>query len=136
MNETLYQKAQTLANRDYLTEIYKDKTTDGCDLYLAKCPELYGCMVQGKTIEEVLENIVRSREDYIYFLLEDKLPVPEPSNRQTEQANGTITRVIHAMDEKPEWGFKTIRNLDFESILEKVSEPSTRELLYATSSET
>jgi len=136
MNETLYKKAQSLAKRDYITEVYKDKLSDGTDIYLAKCSELQGCMAQGKTVEEVLENIVKSREDYIYFLLEDKLPVPDPSNKQTEPVKGTVTRVIDTEAEKSVTGFETIRYKEFEKILGEISEPSSRELLYSISNQT
>lgn len=44
---------------------------------MAECPSLPGCISQGKTKEEALENIKEAIRGYIAALEEDGLPVPE-----------------------------------------------------------
>jgi len=135
MNEKLLEKAKFLAARDYITEIYNDKTTDCNDIFLSKCPELPGCMAQGKTMEEAIGNIENSRVDYIYFLLEDNLPVPEPSTNQTEPIEGSTNNII--IDTFSEISdFKTSSSKTLEGVFEKVIEPSHRELRFSTSLKT
>jgi predicted RNase H-like HicB family nuclease len=45
--------------------------------YVAECLSLPGCISQGKTKEEVIENIREAIQLYIEALEEDGLPVPE-----------------------------------------------------------
>ncbi len=45
--------------------------------YIAECPSLPGCISQGKTREEALENIREAIRLYIDVLKEDGLPIPE-----------------------------------------------------------
>lgn len=45
--------------------------------WLAKCPSLPGCISQGKTKDEAIENIKEAIREYITTLEEDNLPVPE-----------------------------------------------------------
>jgi predicted RNase H-like HicB family nuclease len=45
--------------------------------WVAECPSLKGCVSQGKTREEAIENIKEAIEVYIEALEEDSLPVPE-----------------------------------------------------------
>ena len=50
----------------------------GEDGYLiAECPSLPGCITQGKTKEEVIENIKEAIELYTEALIERKSTVPE-----------------------------------------------------------
>ena len=44
--------------------------------YIAYAPALRGCVSQGKTREQVLENVKEAMEVYVEALLEDGLPVP------------------------------------------------------------
>jgi predicted RNase H-like HicB family nuclease len=44
--------------------------------FVALCPALPGCVSQGQTKTQVLENIREAAEIYIESLLEDGLPVP------------------------------------------------------------
>lgn len=49
----------------------------GIDGYLvAECPSLPGCISQGKTREEAIQNIEEAIEEYVAALIEDDLPVP------------------------------------------------------------
>lgn len=50
----------------------------GEDGYIVvECPSLPGCISQGKTREEAIENIKDAIQVYIEALEEDGLPVPE-----------------------------------------------------------
>lgn len=45
--------------------------------WVAECPSLPGCLSQGKTKEEAVNNIREAIRGYIAALEEDKLAVPE-----------------------------------------------------------
>jgi predicted RNase H-like HicB family nuclease len=45
--------------------------------WVAECPSLPGCISQGKTKEEAIQNIREAISCYIHALEEDKLPIPE-----------------------------------------------------------
>jgi len=45
--------------------------------YVAECPTLPGCISQGKTRVEAINNIREAIRGYILALEEDGLPVPE-----------------------------------------------------------
>lgn len=45
--------------------------------WVAECPSLPGCVSQGATRSEAIQNIKEAIEGYILALQEDGLPVPE-----------------------------------------------------------
>ncbi|MCD6326733.1 type II toxin-antitoxin system HicB family antitoxin [bacterium] len=45
--------------------------------FVAECPSLPGCISQGKTKEEAIQNIKEAIELYVAVLKDDGLPVPE-----------------------------------------------------------
>ena len=45
--------------------------------WVAECPSLPGCLSQGRTREDAIENIKQAIEGYVAALEEDGLPVPE-----------------------------------------------------------
>lgn len=45
--------------------------------WVAECPSLPGCISQGKTKKDAVENIKEAIEVYILSLRDDNLPVPE-----------------------------------------------------------
>lgn len=92
MNKKLEERAKTVAEWPYTLRISKDKTVDGKDVFLASHPELIGCMAQGETVEEAVKNLKEVTYEYILSLLEDHVPIPIPSSRQTT----TGARTIHA----------------------------------------
>ena len=73
-----WQKAEQLAARLYFTVIYREEIDKEEPYYVAVNPDLPGCRADGNTPEEAKRELVKARVDYIYFLLEDNLPVPEP----------------------------------------------------------
>lgn len=44
--------------------------------WVVECPSLPGCISQGKTKEEAIENIREAIQGYVAALQEDQLPVP------------------------------------------------------------
>lgn len=63
----------------YSTLVVPDKYTDGSIGYLASHPELPGCMADGSSPEEALQNLNEARELYLRVLVERGLPVPPPN---------------------------------------------------------
>lgn len=78
MNEQRLQLARKLASRPYQVHVFPDESTNGDPCFVATVPELPVCMSDGDSVEEALGNIESAKVDFIYFLLEDGLPVPEP----------------------------------------------------------
>jgi predicted RNase H-like HicB family nuclease len=117
MNKNPRNRAKKLASRPYIVEVFLDETTDGNPVYMAKTPELEGCFGQGETIDEAVKSLSEAREDYIYSLLEDNLPIPSPSlpitttasltstltlrYRQSDITNPSDTKVVPEKFEKP-----------------------------------
>ena len=60
-----------------MRQVLMFKGEDG--FWVVECPSLPGCISQGKTKEEALENIKEAIELYIEVLQGDNLPVP-PEN--------------------------------------------------------
>lgn len=70
--------AEALAARPYgvLVEVEADST--GKPIYIARIPELPGCMGHGVTEQEAVADVKAAAVVYIQSLLEDGLEVPEP----------------------------------------------------------
>jgi predicted RNase H-like HicB family nuclease len=107
MDKKLMTKAKSLAGKGYTITIQLDHTSDGENIYFAQCEELDGCMAQGETPDEAIQNMIVAIEDFIYFLLEDKMPVPEPSQFQTMGIEGSVSREINVFEANS--GFSTKR---------------------------
>jgi len=45
--------------------------------WVVECPSLPGCVSQGETREQAIQNIREAIEGYILALQDDKLPIPE-----------------------------------------------------------
>jgi len=88
MNQILLKQATQLANRPYRYEVRLDETTTGEPIYFASCQDIEGCHAQGQTPEEARHNLILARADFIYSLLEDGLPVPEPTSFATVSTAG------------------------------------------------
>jgi antitoxin HicB len=56
--------------------------------YFVTHPDLDGCMAEGETVEEAIENLADSRELWIGSRLESGYPVPEPAE---EEHSGRIS---------------------------------------------
>ena len=79
MDKELLEQAKKLAARNYTLSVFEDTLPSGEKIYMAKNPELTGCMAQGMSIEEAIDNLAEARLDYIYDSLEDGIPIPEPA---------------------------------------------------------
>lgn len=86
MNDEQREKAELLAARNYFTVVNREKTDDGEYYYVASNPNLSGCVADGQTPEEAKQELAKARTDYIYYLLEDNLVVPEPGSYEVKIA--------------------------------------------------
>lgn len=78
LDADLLRQAEKLASRPYQSHIFLDKSTEGEPVYVALVPEMPGCHTHGDTVKEAKEWLESAKVDFIYFLLEDGLPVPDP----------------------------------------------------------
>jgi predicted RNase H-like HicB family nuclease len=72
-------KAEALAKRPYIIMTAIEETTDNQPIYFARVLEMDGCFGQGETREAAIEDLHLAMVDFIESLLEDGLPVPEPT---------------------------------------------------------
>ena len=72
-------KAEEMAKRPYLIMTSVEETTDDQPIYFARVLEMDGCFGQGETQEAAGEDLRLALVDFIESLLEDELPVPEPT---------------------------------------------------------
>jgi predicted RNase H-like HicB family nuclease len=84
-------KAEELAKRPYWIMTSVDTTTEGHPIYLARALEMKGCFGQGETSEAARKDLHFAMVDFIESLLEDGLPVPDPTQLFTP-ALGTATQ--------------------------------------------
>ena len=61
----------------YPTQITEISIEDGGG-YMIEIPLLKGCMSDGETIFEALENIKDAQIEWFTYMLENNLPIPEP----------------------------------------------------------
>ena len=61
----------------YPTQITEISVEDGGG-YMIEIPLLKGCMSDGETIIEALENIKDAKMEWFTYMLENNLPIPEP----------------------------------------------------------
>jgi len=115
----LKEQAEILADKPYSIDIMSDETVNGESVYLLSHPELPGCMAQGDTIGEAMDNLKDARIEYILSLLEDKLPVPSPFSRAAETASSPAE--VSYSDE-----FDSQQPSDFFDDLLKASQPTKR----------
>jgi predicted RNase H-like HicB family nuclease len=78
MNRQILQHAKDLASRNYTIQISEDRLSDNTLIFMAKNPELFGCMAQGFSREEAISNLSEARVDYIYDSIIEGTPIPDP----------------------------------------------------------
>ncbi|RMG80940.1 MAG: type II toxin-antitoxin system HicB family antitoxin [Chloroflexi bacterium] len=93
MDKKLRQQAEQLAKRPYTIEIQTEALSDDSIVFVASHPELPGCIAHSDTQETLLEALYRARIDYIYFLLLDGLPIPEPENIM--QTSSNVSHILY-----------------------------------------
>lgn len=67
-----------LADREWATIVVPDQLSDGSIVYVARHPELPGCMSHGSTPDEARENLADARELYLEDVAISDVP-PAPS---------------------------------------------------------
>jgi predicted RNase H-like HicB family nuclease len=130
-SSNIYKLAQRHAERPYIVIAYADETTYGELIYLAKNPELEGCMAQGETIEKAKQNLHDARIDYIVSLLEDNLPTPEPC----QIAESFSSVLASTIKEERQIGTPILEihqklSIDFPAALEETNKPYRMAVFY------
>ena len=59
----------------YKMEIIEDKEEGG---FVAKYPDLPGCITCGETREEVIRNAEDAKKEWLIAAMEEKIDIPEP----------------------------------------------------------
>ena len=85
-------KAEELARRPYLIRTSLEETTDDQPIHFARVLEMDGCFGQGATRDEAIADLRSAMVDFIESLLEDELPVPEPT--KVDSTIGTSTEGV------------------------------------------
>jgi len=87
---------------NYTTVVSSDERA-GKPWFVARHSELPGCMSDGATPEEAIENLRHATELYIASLVEDGLPVPMPEPQAIVMTIGTRATVpTHRLAQRPE----------------------------------
>ena len=84
MDDKQWKKAEQLAADHYFTVINREGIEEGGRYYVTYHPDLSGCRADGLTPEEAKKELAKARVDFIYFLLEDNLAVPEPKTYEIQ----------------------------------------------------
>jgi len=77
-NEQMIEQARAYECLPYSIQLVIDSTVEGKRTYVALVPELPGCIAQGDTASEAMEEIRCAIRDYVLSLLEDGQAVPPP----------------------------------------------------------
>ncbi|MFQ5434811.1 MAG: type II toxin-antitoxin system HicB family antitoxin [Anaerolineae bacterium] len=101
MDDKQWQMAEQLAARQYFTVISREESEDGKRYYVATQPDLPGCRADGQTPEEAKQELAKARVDFIYFLLEDNLTVPDPKTYEVKSKTEQFEESIIPKQEPP-----------------------------------
>ena len=72
---------------------------EGRACYMAVHTELEGCMAQGNTPAEAVQNLTEARRDYINALLDEGLEIPLPQSREAVVAEPGV--IVSAVGGRP-----------------------------------
>lgn len=67
---------------NYPYQITKIDEEDGGG-FLIEVPMLKGCMSDGETVEEAYNNLEEAKKEWLSYMLENNLPIPEPAAKTT-----------------------------------------------------
>jgi len=87
-------------NSPYSIEVSPDQTSEGLLCYLARHPELPGCMSHGQTPDEAIANLIDARRVYIEVLLEKNQQIPLP------QASSIIWEIVEGEERAEDYAVK------------------------------
>jgi len=123
MAKSRHQMAIDLSKLGYTLILLRDKTTDGDCIYIALNPELEGCMAQGLTEEEAIDNLNQIRVEHIEHLLIYNIQVPVPNHAT---AGSTISKEAVLTQ-----NIQNITFPGFESFQSKSTQVEDRDLVYS-----
>jgi predicted RNase H-like HicB family nuclease len=83
-------------NLDYTLVLRRDEEGD----WVATVKELEGCIADGSTPEEAIENVQSMKELWLRARLESKRPVPLPENEQEEFSGKFLQRIPKSLHRK------------------------------------
>lgn len=135
MTKSISELAKEYTDRSYPFQVFKDEEGVGQAKYMAKHPDIEGCMAQGASQSEAIQNLNDARHDLIEFLLKRGLPIPEPYSHASPNVvvrGSNITNLTIDMH-IPE---QTIEDVLGSSFVSKAIERDSRELLYEALLET
>lgn len=67
---------------NYPYQITKIDEIDGGG-FLIEVPMLKGCMSDGESVEEAYNNLEEAKKEWLTYMLENNLPIPEPAVKTT-----------------------------------------------------
>ena len=76
----------------YRIELIPDKVDGG---FVVKIPDLPGCLSQGETVKEALEQIEAAKEAWLEAALQSKKKIPLPRERFSGKLNIRIPKSLH-----------------------------------------
>jgi predicted RNase H-like HicB family nuclease len=88
-------RADAIIARPYTRFLFQDMD-DGGHWYV-RVPEWDGCMSDGDTPEEALENVKDAMFNWVYGVLEDGLEVPEPANPFPDYSGRFVLRLPRSL---------------------------------------
>lgn len=88
-------RADAIIARPYTRFLFQD-VDDGGHWY-ARIPEFDGCMSDGDTPEEALENVKDAMFEWVYSMIEDGLEVPEPANPLAAYSGRFVLRLPRSL---------------------------------------
>lgn len=68
----------------YRLEILPDQEEGGFAVFY---PELKGCISEGSTIEEAVQNALDAKREWLLSMLDEKQPIPEPDSLKQFSGN-------------------------------------------------
>lgn len=125
MNRNNRDKAREFASRPYSVRVSKDMIGKQ-QVFMAENLELPGCMAQGETIKQAIQELEEARFEYILSLLDDGRDVPLPFSQRTATSGGSATSVTE--DE-----VVGSVEADFSELLTHVAKKVDREAISTTS---
>jgi predicted RNase H-like HicB family nuclease len=124
---------------DYPALIERIPEEDGGG-FLAKHPDLEGCMSDGESMEEALENLKDAKREWISFCLDEGISIPEPTSSFDNQYSGKFTlrvgKTIHKkLVEQSKREGMSINALANQYVIAGLTESNTLEKFYQAAKE-
>ena len=106
MDAKIEKMANEKAAQNYAVEFLEEKGQEEGFSVMAYNPELPGCMAQGTSKEDALNNLRDARFDYICSLLEDGIAVPLPmqelstttTDLTSSESSNTVVSIMRSVN--------------------------------------